>query len=147
MKIAEVKDRSPVLLEQLLAIWQSSVEATHLFLTRNEIQKIKAYVPQALMAVPVLIIAESREGKLLGFMGISGQKLEMLFISNEFRRNGIGRSLMQYGIEHYSLNWLTVNEQNPGAEKFYECLGFHIYKRTEMDEEGNPYPLLYMKKD
>ncbi len=61
MKIAEVKDRSPALLEQLLAIWQSSVEATHLFLTIDEIQKIKAYVPQALTAVHVLIIAESRE--------------------------------------------------------------------------------------
>lgn len=22
----------------------------------------------------------------------------------------------------------------------------HIYKRTDHDEEGNPYPLLYMKR-
>jgi len=24
-------------------------------------------------------------------------------------------------------------------------MGFHVYKRTEHDEQGNPYPLLYMK--
>ena len=41
---------------------------------------------------------------------------------------------------------VTVNEQNPQAVGFYEHLGFQTYKRTECDEEGNPYPLLYMKQ-
>ena len=41
----------------------------------------------------------------------------------------------------------TVNEQNPQAVGFYEHLGFQTYKRTECDEEGNPYPLLYMKRN
>ena len=40
-----------------------------------------------------------------------------------------------------------VNEQNPQAVGFYEHLGFQTYKRTECDEEGNPYPLLYMKRN
>jgi putative acetyltransferase len=26
-------------------------------------------------------------------------------------------------------------------------MGFETYKRTDMDEEGNPYPLLYMKRN
>lgn len=30
---------------------------------------------------------------------------------------------------------------------FYEHLGFHVYKRSEYDEQGNPYPLVYMKLD
>ena len=42
---------------------------------------------------------------------------------------------------------VTVNEQNPRAVGFYEHLGFQTYKRTECDEEGNPYPLLYMKRN
>ena len=25
-------------------------------------------------------------------------------------------------------------------------MGFEVYKRTELDEQGNPYPLLYMKR-
>lgn len=41
---------------------------------------------------------------------------------------------------------VTVNEQNPQAVGFYEYMGFKTYKRTDHDEEGNPYPLLYMKK-
>ncbi len=79
-------------------------------------------------------------------MGMAGQKLEMLFISPACRRKGIGFALMQYGMERYSLSWLTVNEQNPEANVFYESFGFHTYKRTELDEEGNLYPLLYMKR-
>lgn len=39
-----------------------------------------------------------------------------------------------------------VNEQNPLAKGFYEHLGFKTYKRTTYDEQGNPYPLLYMKR-
>ena len=42
---------------------------------------------------------------------------------------------------------VPVNEQNPQAVGFYEHLGFQTYKRTECDEEGNPYPLLYMKRN
>lgn len=42
---------------------------------------------------------------------------------------------------------VTVNEQNPQAVGFNEHLGFQTYKRTECDEEGNPYPLLYMKRN
>lgn len=28
-----------------------------------------------------------------------------------------------------------------------EAVEFKTYKKTELDEEGNPYPLLYMKLD
>lgn len=40
----------------------------------------------------------------------------------------------------------TVNEQNSQAVGFYEHMGFETYRRTDHDEEGNPNPLLYMKK-
>mgnify|MGYP005754173287 FL=1 len=40
---------------------------------------------------------------------------------------------------------LTVNEQNPQARIFYEHMGFRVYKKTDCDEQGNPYPLLYME--
>ena len=147
MKIIEVKDRTTVLAEQLLKVWDSSVKATHLFFSEDEIGNIKRYVPQALNDVPILVIAENEGGNPVGFMGIADKMLEMLFISNESRGQGIGKQLLQYGIENYSINELAVNEQNPLAKGFYEHMGFEVYKRTELDEQGNPYPLLYMKRD
>ncbi|WP_330675200.1 hypothetical protein [Anaerotignum lactatifermentans] len=45
MKIMEVKERTPMLMEQLLAVWEDFVRATHLFLSDEEINNIKPYVP------------------------------------------------------------------------------------------------------
>lgn len=47
--------------------------------------------------------------------------------------------------KNFAVKEVTVNEQNPQAIGFYEHLGFVTYKRTELDEECQPYPLLYMK--
>ncbi len=43
MKVVDVdlKDRSEDLVEKLLVVWESSVRATHLFLSDNEISEIK----------------------------------------------------------------------------------------------------------
>ena len=117
------------------------------FLSNDEIHNIKQYVPKALSGVPILIVAECKNGNPIGFMRIANQTLEMLFVANESRGQGIGRQLLQYGIENYSVCKLSVNEQNPLAKGFYEHMGFTVYKRTQLDEQGNPYPLLYMKRD
>lgn len=147
MKIIEVKRRTIPLIEHLLEVWESSVKATHLFLSENEIENIKRYVPQVLKEIPCLIIVEDENQIPVGFMGIVEQHLEMLFISHEERGKGLGKELLKYGIEKYSVNDLAVNEQNPLAKDFYEHMGFEVYKRTECDEQGNPYPLLYMRLD
>ncbi|MFA5571375.1 MAG: GNAT family N-acetyltransferase [Sphaerochaetaceae bacterium] len=69
----------------------------------------------------------------------------MLFLLPEYRKKGLGKQLLQYGIQTYFVNEVGVNEQNPQAVGFYEHMGFHTYKRTETDEQGNPYPILYMR--
>ncbi len=145
MKIYELQDRKPVL-EVLLKIWEASVRATHHFLSDAEVLQIKEYVPQALIGVKHLLIAENDTGEPIAFMGVENSRLEMLFISPTERGKGIGKQLIQCGIENYDIQEVTVNEQNPQAVGFYEHLGFVTYKRTDLDEEGNPYPLLYMRR-
>ncbi len=145
MKIIEVTDRTPDIIGQLLDVWEASVRATHLFLSESEINNIKAYVPQALAGVAHLIAAENENGAPAAFMGIADGSLEMLFIAPEERGKGLGKRLIRYGIERCGVERLAVNEQNPQAKGFYERMGFQVYKRTERDEQGNPYPLLYMR--
>ena len=145
MKLFEVKERTPFLSEQLIEVWEKSVRATHLFLSDNEIKDIKTYVPQAINEVAHLIIAENEDKNPIAFMGIEEQTLEMLFIMPEERGKGLGKRLIQYGIENYLIKELAVNEQNPLAKGFYEHMGFQVYKRTDHDEQGKAYPLLYMK--
>ena len=106
---------------------------------------IKEYVPQALMGVQHLIVAMNEQGAPVAFMGIEDDSLEMLFITPDERGRGLGKQLLLHGIQNYGVQRLAVNEQNPQAKGFYEHMGFKVYKRTETDEQGNPYPLLYME--
>lgn len=147
MKIIEVKERTDALIEELLGVWESAVWATHLFLSPEEITSIKEYVPEALRNVPVLIAAENEQQTPVGFMGIAEGHLEMLFVAEKERGKGIGKALLEYGLQKHGLKSLAVNEQNPSARAFYDHMGFEVYRRTELDEQGNPYPLLYMKRD
>lgn len=145
MRIVEVNERTSSLINQLSEVWENSVKATHLFLSDEEIKNIKKYLPQALKEVSNLIIMENGNNIPVAFMGIESQKLEMLFITNNERGKGFGKKLLEYGMKNYNINELTVNEQNPEAKGFYEHIGFKVYKRSELDEQGNPYPILYMK--
>lgn len=144
MQVLEL-DQLDAYLQPIVQLWEENVKVTHTFLTEEEIQNIKQYVPQAVEHVPHLCIALSEKGELLGFIGVADQRLEMLFIQVNARGQGIGKQLLRYAIKNFDVNELTVNEQNPQAIGFYEHLGFVTYKRTDLDEEGHPYPLLYMK--
>ena len=146
MKITEVSARPPQLVQQLVEVWQRSVQATHLFLSEPEIAAIRAYVPQALGGVEHLIVAENETGTPVGFMGVQENKLEMLFLDPAVRGQGLGGRLLRLGMEQYGVNELTVNEQNPEATGFYQHMGFAVYRRSELDEQGNPYPILYMRR-
>ena len=142
--LSTVFDRTPELIERLVAVWERSVRATHEFLSEEEIAEIKPFVPQAVTGVETLVVAE-RDDEPVGFMGVQDGRLEMLFLDPEARGRGLGRQLLEHGISHLDVTELTVNEQNPQAVGFYEHLGFKTYRRTELDEEGRPYPLLYMR--
>ena len=117
------------------------MRATHLFLSDAEIMQIKAYMPQALREVAYLIVMENEPGQPVALMGVAGHRLEMLFIAPEARDAGLGRALLTCGVQRYG-----VNEQNPQAVGFYQHMGFETYRRTALDEQGQPYPLLYMRR-
>lgn len=145
MNIIQVENRTTLPLEKLLDLWQASVEATHHFLSAEESAAIRPYVPEAFKGVEHLFLAKE-DGEIIGFMGINGTKLEMLFIAPEQRGKGIGKTLLQHAVVKFGVNSLTVNEQNPQAVGFYQHMGFQTVERHTLDEQGNPYPILIMKK-
>ena len=145
MRIYEAAERSEELVRELLGVWERSVRATHLFLSDGEVRSIREYVPQALLGAAHLLVAEDEAGAPAAFMGVEDGTLEMLFIDPEERGKGLGRRLLRRGIQSYGVRRLAVNEQNPRAAGFYEHMGFEVFARSETDEQGNPYPILYMR--
>lgn len=146
MELFEAQNRTEELIAELCQVWEQSVRATHLFLSESEILNIAGYVPSAIKEIPRLVIAVNDGNEPAAFMGIEDRMLEMLFVAPKERGHGLGKQLIQYGISHCSVNRLNVNEQNHQARGFYEHMGFHVYKRMETDEQGGPYPVLYMRR-
>ena len=136
-------DRDQALMDALLPLWEASVRATHTFLSDGEIRRLADVVPQAVREVPLLAVAYDG-GTPAGFLGVAGEKLEMLFLAPEYRGRGLGRELLQRGVQAWGVRSLDVNEQNPQARGFYEHMGFCVTGRRETDGQGQPYPILSM---
>ena len=145
MEIKRVFERDEQLISSLVTVWESSRRATHDFFSDNDIREIKKYVFQAIEEIPILVVAVDNK-ETLAFMGIAEDKLEMLFITAQRRGQGIGRNLLEIGINDYEITEVCVNEQNPQALAFYEYMGFTIYRRSELDEQGNPFPILFLHR-
>ena len=140
-----IENRVAELIAQLTELWEASVRATQHFLTEDDICEIRSFVPMAISNVSHLVIATDAHHSPVAFMGVENGVLEMLFVSPSYIGVGIGRRLVQYVIDHFNIKEVTVNEQNPSAVGFYEHIGFKSYKRTDCDEQGRPFPLIYMR--
>ena len=136
-------ERTEALIHVLTEVWNASVHASHHFLTEEDIRRLTPFVGEAIQAIETLLVLH--QGKApIAFMGIEGQKIEMLFVSPTHFGCGFGKQLINVAIKDYHALYVDVNEQNPQAEGFYRHLGFHTFERTETDEQGNPFPILKM---
>lgn len=133
-------DRHP----QLLEMWEQSVRASHHFLNDEQILKIRQQIIQHGYFDQVQLFHVKHQQQILGFIGIAGSKLEMLFIFPLAFRQGIGSQLLQHALTLDETE-VDVNEQNSDAITFYLKYGFEIISRSETDSEGNPYPILHLQ--
>lgn len=129
---------------QLLNVWENSVRATHHFLAPTDIDDYKQLLTTTdfnSFSVHCLLV----NNVVMGFIGIAGHKIEMLFLSPAYIGKGCGTKLVDFAVEHYAANEVDVNEQNENALLFYKKYGFVTYDRTELDGAGKPYPILKMR--
>ena len=138
------QDKRNEVLSDLIALWERSVRASHTFLTERNIAEIKPQVAPAIVAIShFLVIREG--GKIVAFMGVEEDSIEMLFIDPLAWKKGYGRALIQYAIDELDAIYVDVNEDNHSARAFYEALGFAMFDYSETDGAGNPFPILHLK--
>lgn len=143
IKLVAVRDEKTI--AHLMKIWESSVKATHTFLTEDSIENLKPYVKCALEEIKELYSFLNEKNIICGFIGIEEEKIEMLFIDAAYRQKGIGRKLLSYGTDNLKAKYVDVNEQNIQGVHFYKHMGFEIIGRDELDSQGNPFPILHLK--
>lgn len=129
---------------EMLNVWENSVRATHDFITEEDINFFKPLIIEQAFPAVSLRCVKNNFGKISGFIGVNDTKVEMLFILDEVRGQGIGKELLQYAIENLNATKVDVNEQNPLAVGFYKHLGFKVTARSPVDDMGKPFPILHM---
>lgn len=130
----------------LLAIWEASVRATHDFLTEEKINEIKQIMQEGKIFSTVdIYFFQVDESTKVGFIGLSKDKIEMLFILPSFRGKGVGAALTKFAVSQKDIKKVDVNEQNKQAVGFYKKMGFNVVKRNPLDSQGNPFPILEME--
>jgi putative acetyltransferase len=130
----------------LVAIWRSSVAATHSFVSRSDLAAIDLEVQRFLPSTPAWI-ALDQSGQPLGFMCLSDGAIEALFVSGDHRGIGVGRALVEHAIRGSQSLRTVVNEQNNEAVGFYRHLGFVVCGHSSTDEQGRQYPVFHLKWD
>jgi putative acetyltransferase len=130
----------------LLDIWERSVRATHAFLGESDIRSMIPLVRDIVFDQLELWVLCSEAGVAIGFLGLSGAKVEALFIAPEHHRSGGGRMLVDHARRLKGALTVDVNEQNPGAVRFYQACGFEVAGRSEVDSDGRPFPLLHLRE-
>lgn len=131
--------------DEILQVWEDSVRHTHHFLTEEHIQFYKPLVRNHYLSAVELYIIRNTNGKIVAFMGLSDELIEMLFVSPGEQGKGYGRRLLEYATRRKQINKVDVNEQNDKALGFYLRMGFRIIGRDETDGMGKPYPILHLQ--
>ena len=144
-KWSEITPIAKTAYDEVAELWEASVRATHHFLKEEDILYFKPLILNIYLDAVSLRCLRNEQGKMVGFMGVANQNLEMLFVSPDYRGQKIGQTLLKYAIETFQIVKVDVNEQNEQAVGFYKRFGFETIKRSETDGSGKPYPTLHME--
>lgn len=129
---------------EIIQIWNSSVDATHDFLTANDRQEIEKEVVGFFSETPVWV-AINQDDQPQGFMFLHDGHLEALFVAACSRGLGVGKRLVSHALTLHPDLSVDVNEQNQQAIGFYQHMGFEVTGRSGQDNQGRPYPLLHLR--
>lgn len=145
----------------LLSVWRSAVEATHHFLSPADIDWYEPHVLSYLQSAADLRIAvpteETADGTdaaetALGFIAQEAGAIQMLFVAEVAQGRGVGSALLDAVRDDVSKVGLgelrvDVNEDNDSGRRFYVARGFSVASRSDLDDQGRPFPILHLRLD
>lgn len=128
----------------IIEVWEQSVRATHHFITDADIAYFKPLILEQYLDHVKLFCTRDPNGKINAFLGVSEDKIEMLFVHPEYFGSGLGRKLLKFAIDQLQAAKVDVNEQNEKAVGFYKHMGFKVTSRSATDSLGKPFPILHL---
>ena len=131
-------------LEAVASIWLASNLEAHSFIPaeywRGNYETVKAALAQA-----VMYVYEDAAG-VLGFVGLSGDYVEGIFVASHARSHGIGRQLLDHVKATHRCLELNVYAKNRRAVEFYQREGFEL-KGSGVDPHTREEDFLFFWRD
>lgn len=94
--------------EELSEVWEKAVRSSHHFLTEQDLNYYRSRMKNVyLPAVEIYTIKKQR--RIVAFMGLSDEMVEMLFVLPSEKGNGYGSALLDFALSEKHINKIDVN--------------------------------------
>lgn len=132
-------------IDGVMKLWLNGNIEAHSFIPSkhwtDNYEMVKTLLPQA-----EIFVHENDDTKNLdGFIGLSGNYVEGIFVDSSVQSKGIGKSLLDHAKRKFSSLKLKAYLKNTRAISFYQREGFAIRSET-IDENTNEKELTMLWK-
>ncbi|WP_353096032.1 N-acetyltransferase [Tissierella praeacuta] len=126
-----IRDFSIKDIDAVMKLWLDTNIQAHDFIEssywNDNFKLVKEMMPQAMINISEF------DNKIQGFIGITGDYIAGIFVSNEAQSKGIGKQLLDHVKDTHSKLSLQVYKKNDRAVRFYLREGFTI-SSEQIDE-------------
>ncbi len=132
-------------IDRVMTLWLDTNLKAHDFVPaeywKNNFESVKEMLPQA----EVYVYEET--GAIQGFVGLTGEYIEGIFVSGEMQSQGIGKRLLDHIKTEKDTLHLSVYQKNTRAIRFYQREGF-VIQREGLDESTGEkeYVMLWQRR-
>lgn len=119
-----IRELRKVDINKVAEIWLDTNIKTHYFISAQYWKSNFELVKELLLQATVYVYEDKQE--IQGFIGLSNEYIEGIFISAEMQSQGIGKILLNYVKGKRNKLILNVYQKNTRAISFYQREGFEI---------------------
>ena len=119
-----IRELRKVDINKVAEIWLDTNIKTHYFISAQYWKSNFELVKELLLQATVYVYEDKQE--IQGFIGLSNEYIEGIFVSAEMQSQGIGKILLNYVKGKRKKLILNVYQKNTRAISFYQREGFEI---------------------
>lgn len=128
-----IRKLRPTELSQVMQIWLDANLEAHQFIDARYWYNTAEQVRELLGTAEIYVFETEDNHRLVGFIGLLGNRVGGLFVHKAYRSQGIGKALIDYAKLSKTYLVLNVFKRNERAYHFYRREGFQLSK-TQTDQ-------------
>lgn len=121
-------------LDRIMELWLDTNISAHSFIKKeywsSNFDAVKLMMPEA------DIFLYEEDGAIQGFVGLMGDYIAGIFVSNQYQSKGIGKMLLDYAKEKREELTLSVYKANKKATRFYLRENFSVQEKQADENTG-----------